>query len=69
MVPEAASDATSGVQVYLRCDDLPRVIARLHTAGARPLSKVRERDWGEEVAYFADPDGHVIAVARQMKSR
>ena len=32
-----------------------------------PLSRVRERDWGEEVAYFADPDGHVIAVARPLK--
>jgi lactoylglutathione lyase len=69
VVPESSTDATSGVQVYLRCDDLPRVIARLHTAGARALSKVRERDWGEEVAYFADPDGHVIAVARPVKKR
>lgn len=69
VIPESSMDATSGVQVYLRCDDLPRVIARLHTAGARPLSKVRERDWGDEVAYFADPDGHVIAVARPVKRK
>jgi len=56
----------SNVQVYLRCDDLARTIARLHSAGARPLSKLRARDWGEEVAYFLDPDGHVIAVARPL---
>jgi flavin reductase (DIM6/NTAB) family NADH-FMN oxidoreductase RutF/predicted enzyme related to lactoylglutathione lyase len=65
--PRDAIQGSSGVQLYLRCDDLPRVIANLHTAGAAPLSKVRIRDWGDEVAYFADPDGHVIAVARRAK--
>ncbi len=65
--PQEVEDGISNVQVYLRCDDLPRTIAKLHTAGARPLSKVNSRSWGEEVAYFADPDGHVIAVARHLK--
>jgi flavin reductase (DIM6/NTAB) family NADH-FMN oxidoreductase RutF/catechol 2,3-dioxygenase-like lactoylglutathione lyase family enzyme len=65
----AGEKGISDVQVYFRCENLPRAIAKLHTAGARPLSKVRERDWGEEAAYFADPDGHVIAMARPAQKK
>ena len=30
------------------------------------LSPLAPRDWGDEAAYFADPDGVVIAVARSI---
>lgn len=33
-------------------------------AGGRPLSPLQPRSWGEEAAWFADPDGNVIAVAQ-----
>ena len=62
--PSLPENGISSVQVYLRSDDLPRSIARLHAAGARALSKASDRDWGEEAAYFADPDGHVLVVSR-----
>ena len=51
-------------ELYLYPDDLAATAARLVAAGARPLSPLAERDWGDEVAYFADPDGNVIALAR-----
>jgi hypothetical protein len=27
-----------------------------------------QREWGREAAYFADPDGNVVAVARRLES-
>jgi hypothetical protein len=29
------------------------------------LSPLALRDWGDEAAYFSDPDGHVVVVARR----
>lgn len=64
--PPLSSADVSPVQIYLRTDDLPRAVAKLHAAGAKPLSKAAPRDWGEEAAYFSDPDGHVLVVARPL---
>ena len=41
-----------------------RSAARLEAAGARPLSPLVDRSWGERAAWFADPDGNVVAVAQ-----
>lgn len=53
-------------ELYFRCDDLDAAIARLERAGARCLSPRAPRDWGDEAAYFADPDANVVVVARPM---
>jgi lactoylglutathione lyase len=50
-------------ELYLACDDLPAAIDRAVAAGARLLSPRAPRDWGDEVAYLADPEGNVIALA------
>ena len=49
--------------VYVRVDDVESVANRVEEAGGRPLSALAERSWGEAAAWFADPDGNVIAVA------
>jgi uncharacterized glyoxalase superfamily protein PhnB len=36
---------------------------RALAAGARELSPLARRDWGDDAAYSLDPDGHVIAFA------
>lgn len=59
----------SATELYFYAQDLDTEIDRLKRAGARELSALAERDWGDEVAYFADPDGNVIAVARPMGAR
>lgn len=59
-------DAGHGVprcELYLRVDDLDAAIARAMQAGLAVISPAADRDWGDRVAYFADPDGHVIALA------
>jgi predicted enzyme related to lactoylglutathione lyase len=61
--------STGGVsctELYVQVDDLDRADARLMQAGARLLDRCRPRDWGDEVAYYADPDGNVIALARPL---
>lgn len=50
-------------ELYFYTDDIDAAIKTLHEAGARELSPVRRRDWGDVAAYFADPDGNVLVVA------
>jgi uncharacterized glyoxalase superfamily protein PhnB len=56
----------SPAYLYVHVDDLDETIKRLRKAGARPLSPRSARGWGEEAAWFADPDGNVVAVARRL---
>jgi catechol 2,3-dioxygenase-like lactoylglutathione lyase family enzyme len=51
-------------ELYFRTADPLAVAARAAELGGRSLSELAPRDWGDEVLYLADPDGHVIALAR-----
>ena len=63
--PAALADgAVSPAYLYVRVDDVDDAVERLEAAGARPLSPLLDRSWGERAAWFADPDGHVVAVAQ-----
>ena len=64
--PAELNGRVSPAYLYVRVDDLDETLARLRNAGARELSRRAERGWGDEAAYFADPDGNVVAVARQL---
>ena len=66
--PEAIGAQYSGAEVYVQVEDLDGAIERLGAAGGTPLSERRTREWGQEAAYFADPDGNVVAVARRLES-
>jgi len=66
-LPVALADGEiAGTEIYLHCADLEDVIGKLKAAGARELGPLTAKDWGDEVAYFADPDGNVLAVARPL---
>jgi catechol 2,3-dioxygenase-like lactoylglutathione lyase family enzyme len=51
-------------EIYLQLADLPAVIARLERSGATCTSPLAKRGWGDEAAYYLDPDGYVVVVAR-----
>lgn len=34
--------------------------------GAKLISSIEERDWGDKACYFADMDGHIIAFAERL---
>jgi len=53
-------------ELYFHPEDLPAAIARAAAAGAKALSPLARRDWGDEAAYFADPDGNVLVLARPL---
>ncbi|MFZ5476716.1 MAG: VOC family protein [Myxococcota bacterium] len=57
----------AATELYLRVPDLAGACARLTAAGARALSPAAARPWEETVAYFADRDGNVVAVAAEAK--
>lgn len=52
------------VELYFHPPDLPAAAARMSEAGARLLSPLALRPWGDEAVYFADPEGNVLVLAR-----
>ena len=53
-------------ELYLVVNDPSARHAAALTAGARELAPLAVRDWGHEAAYCLDPDGHVLAFAREL---
>ena len=51
-------------EIYLQVDDLDAWILRCDTAGARVISPLAHRNWGDRVIYYADPDLNIIALAQ-----
>jgi predicted enzyme related to lactoylglutathione lyase len=60
---ETPEDRVAPAYVYVRVEDVDAATARIEAAGGRPLSPLSARSWGETAAWFADPDGNVVAVA------
>lgn len=56
--------STTSTELYFRVDDVEGAVRRALAAGAELLSPPVPRDWGDVVAYVADPDGNVLAFAR-----
>lgn len=61
----AAGNGVPRAELYLAVDDPGAYHARAIAAGARELSPLEPRGWGDDVAYALDPDGHVLAFARR----
>lgn len=61
-------DELAPTELYFHVDDIADALARLQAAGARLLSALAVRDWGDEAAYFADPEGNVLVVARPLST-
>jgi lactoylglutathione lyase len=53
-------------ELYLYVDDPREQYEKALAAGAKGLSPPAARDWGDEAAYCADPDGHILAFARKI---
>ncbi len=55
---------TTATELYFTVDDLEASCAKLTSLGARYLSPISPRPWGDTAAYFEDPDGNVVVIAR-----
>lgn len=53
-------------EIYLRVESVETEFNNALSIGAKLVSPVSERDWGDKVCYFADPDGHIIAFAQKV---
>ena len=53
-------------ELYLSCEDVLQSYAKALSLGAKSVSPPADRDWGDHVAYVADPDGHLIAFAKKI---
>lgn len=53
-------------ELYLYVDDIQFEFDNACKCGAKIISPVMDRDWGDKVCYFSDPDGHIIAFAEKI---
>lgn len=53
-------------ELYIKSDNLNIYYKNAINAGAKIISETTPRDWGDKVAYVADPDGHIIAFAEKL---
>ncbi|MBI3134369.1 MAG: VOC family protein [Bacteroidetes bacterium] len=54
-------------EIYLTVADIQAVFEHAVACGAKIISAPENRDWGHCVCYLTDPDGHVIAFAREIQ--
>ena len=55
-------------ELYLLLDNVDEAYERALKAGAKEISKIQDRDWGDAVGYLSDPDGHLIAFAKRISN-
>lgn len=65
LAPLTTANKSLRSELYLSVDSPAEYYERAIRAGAKPLSKLKMRDWGDEAAYTLDPDGHILAFARR----
>lgn len=63
--PEKASGIPR-CELYFLVEDADAECQHAIQSGAKMISPVAFRDWGDLVGYVSDPDGHVIAFAQRM---
>jgi len=59
----AAGTGIPRAELYLFVDDAAAHLQRVVAAGGTLVSEVSPRDWGDDVGYGLDLDGHVLALA------
>jgi uncharacterized glyoxalase superfamily protein PhnB len=60
----AEANGTPRCELYLIVGNPDECLQRAINSGAALVSPAQARDWGDTVAYCADPDGHIIAFAK-----
>ena len=60
---QAGEGAPRG-ELYLLVDNPDKYINNAVSAGAKLVSALQKRDWGDEAGYCMDTDGHLLAFAK-----
>ncbi|MGB6094655.1 MAG: VOC family protein [Moheibacter sp.] len=53
-------------ELYFNVDNIVLEFENAMKIGAKLISSIQDRDWGEKVCYFADLDGHIITFAKKI---
>lgn len=61
------SNGVSRAELYLSVADPEAALARAIKSGAKLLSSLELRNWGDHAGYVMDPDGHILAFALEKK--
>jgi len=56
-------------ELYFYVEDIQLEFNNAMKIGAKLISPIEDRDWGDKVCYFADLDGHIIAFATQVSAK
>lgn len=54
-------------ELYFYVENIELEYQNALQAGAKIISGIENRNWGDRVCYFADLDGHIIAFAEKIK--
>ena len=70
--PEAANrapalDGSTPVVLYVYVKDVDETVERAVARGARILMAAADQPWGDRIAWFIDPAGHVWTVATRVE--
>lgn len=55
-------------ELYLYVENIELEFENAIKSGAKLISSIENRDWGDKVCYFSDIDGHVIAFAQRIET-
>lgn len=65
-------DSGNGIprcELYLYVHNIQFEFENAKKSGAKLISPIIDRDWGDRACYFSDPDGHIIAFAEKIKNK
>ena len=62
-----ASDGSSPVPIFVYVPDVDRTVERAVASGAKVLVPLGDQFWGDRIAWFMDPAGHVWTVASRIE--
>jgi uncharacterized glyoxalase superfamily protein PhnB len=56
-------------ELYFYIENIQLEFDNAMNSGAKLISPIADRDWGDTVCYFSDPDGHIIAFAKKINEK
>lgn len=65
MVHPKQAQGVPRCELYLKVPNVTAYVERAVSVGAKVISPLQARNWGDTVVYLADMDGHIIALAEQ----
>jgi len=62
-----ASDGSTSVALYVYVENVDQTVERAVSRGAKVLMAAANQPWGDRIAWFIDPAGHVWTVATRVE--